>query len=189
MTRAHRRHPQIHTTVFTSTNTASVCNRIVVVRNYYVSEWGPDWCRQPYGFYRGSEFWEGFILGALAAHNYQSAPIYVMSPSTGYDGGPLQPPEGRDTFSDEVEALLGVLQVMSRACEVDPTAGLYEFREDFDPQADNPHISPERAYNCVRKGWPILFHPPGGSYEKIENLDDLRIYLYSRETRPIPGAE
>ena len=68
----------------------------------------------------------------------------------------------------------------------DPTAGLYQDNGRFDPDNPDPalKIGSASAYNHLRHGGSVYFHPPNGGFEQMQSLDDLQTYVYSKEARP-----
>lgn len=179
VSRAMVTHPGLRTTVIT--NRTTVVNRVVNVRNYYANMWGNRWYSQPRGFYSSRWFWYSYV-GSLLSYNYSSAPLYVVSPVSGYDCGQIQPTSGR--FTDEKQALLSQLRLMATESNVDKAAGLYAFADSIDPQNPGPRLTPEGALDRLKQNQGIVFHPPNGAYETISSLDELRAYVYSREDKP-----
>ena len=146
-------------------------------------------------------FFLGLELGSIASVNCYQDPIYVVDPCTGGNWGTITPPNGAQNFDSKLDAQLAVLNRMSDPPNnTDPTAGLYTTDPNNQFDSDNPgtKVSPEAAYNILHHNDghddldnrpAIYFHPPSvdGSptpFEKLQNTDDLQIYIASREQKP-----
>ncbi len=151
------------------------------VGNYWAPYWGSNWNYNPYGYYWNNSFWFNIGWGALAWWNYNTHPVYVFSPISQYYAGELTPPT--NGFSTEEQVYLYELSIMAQEDANDAYAGLYMAASSFDPLNPGAKITAAYAYHLLRQGQPIYYHPPGGAYELINSVDDLRAYLYLRESR------
>lgn len=161
---------------------------VVVMNNYFNDFWGPGWHQHHHGIYQGSNFWLGFAIGALlSGHNYAQYPVYIMSPMTMTPYGMLQPPNPYSTLNARTQLEISVLSAMANptqdAYNPDYSAGLYLATPYFNPGNPGMKLSPQNAYNMLRHGNSVYFHPPHGSYEQISDLGDLDAYLYSPESQ------
>ena len=172
-------------------------------RDYYRDQWGADWCDHPHGFYAGDSFFLGFELGQFNNDPWYQDPVYVVDPCTGDDWGTIAPPDGDSGFSSKEQAELAVLGVMANPPNGnDPTAGLYRTDENgqFDPLNPGDKVSPEDALGLLESNdgqdpdnltsAPALYFHPASldgtprPYEKLQQSDDLAIYLASKENKP-----
>jgi hypothetical protein len=195
VTHAQQQNPNLRTTVIDNHNTTIVNNKIVDVHNYYGGCWGGGWWNNPCGFYAGSNFWFGFAMGEAIGGApwwgygpYWERPVYVVSPVTGEPCGQVQPPQGG--YQDPNQAYANVLQIMAQPNDQDPMAGLYlqpkHWWNRFHPDNPGQKLSAEQAFNELKEvgHWGhhgIFFRAPNGGFEKINNFDDLRVYLYTQE--------
>jgi len=183
VTNAQRQNPTMRTTVINNNNTTIIRNKTVVVHSYNDSMYGPGWYGNPYGFYSGDSFWQGYMWGSMMSHDYAVQPVYVYSPVSQVQMAPIQPPAGG--FQNEQGVQMAVLGVMSQGdpSNTDPNSGLYVNTDNFDPNDPGPKISAQNAYNTLANGGSVYFHPPNGAYEKIGSFNDLQSYTYSKEAK------
>jgi hypothetical protein len=166
-----------------------VCNDIW---HYHDGDWGGDWFHHGWGFYCGDAFFTGLALGSLTDYDW-SQPVYVCSPVTGEPCGEIPAPPSGQPY-DQTSAQLAVLQALCNPQQdpsqpADPTAGIYVAGPNFDPNNPGQQIEPAYAYNLLRKGEQIYFHPPNGDWEGLNNLDDLNVYLYNQEQKSQAPAQ
>jgi hypothetical protein len=186
VTQAHRNHSDLQTFRPNPGWHQNYRNRVVITNNFYDGCWGPQWHQQHWGFYAGNNFWLGFALGNLAmGHNFYEVPIYVMSPMTMVPIGMVQPPNPYSTLDTQSQLQLSVLTAMANPAQdpnaVDYSAGLYQASPYFDANNPGPKLSAQGAFNVLRRGGSVNFHPPYGAFEQLNGLNDLDPYLYARE--------
>lgn len=159
--------------------------------SYLSNRLGSNWDSSPRGFYSGDNFWLGYVIGSMNSHNYQQSPVYVYTPSCDCQSGQVLPPNGQSQFVDDTQTQLAVLQVMAKPApgpdgKVDETAGLYHYDKDFDPAKGGAlpkRVTAEEGFNELRKDQSVLFHPAGGDWQQLDNLQDLHIYMYSKYSK------
>jgi hypothetical protein len=150
----------------------------------------------------------------MGSYDYVAQPIYISSPSSDWQGPQVLPPNGQSTFNSDAEAELAVLNIMAhpgpaKDGTIDPTAGLYKFDKHFDPQSSNPKDADpsrlrrindaENAWNQLSKNHDpenpsdknsLFFKSPGGDWQKLETLQDLKIYMFhapeAKDQAPAP---
>ncbi|HEY4000751.1 MAG TPA: hypothetical protein VGO93_17920, partial [Candidatus Xenobia bacterium] len=124
----------------------------------------------------------------MSGWDWNTQPVYVVSPVTGDDCGVLVP-TGDGGFEDQNAAWLAILNTMANPAQdqndpsYDATAGLYASYDNFDPQNPGQQLSGNDGFAALSTGQPIVFHPPNGDWETISSLDDLNAYLYTQEQR------
>jgi len=166
----------------------------VVVVDRFCGGWGPRFGR-PWGFYAGPSFWFGFTVASLLTYDAWAArPIYIVSPVSQYNCGPLPAPVPNSPVPQQTQLELGVLNAMADPQQdpnsQDPTAGLYQAKGDnIDPANPGQKVSAEFAFNLLKQNQGVYFHPPNGAYERLNNMGDLDTYLYSQETAPPAGTQ
>ena len=148
--------------------------------------WGGGWRDGDRGFYSGNSFWYGFEMGQLDRWNWEQ-PIYVVSPITGDPCGQLPAPDPNNGLGAQQQAYLDELTLMANPQQdpnnPDPTAGLYQLTQGFDPNNSGSNWNAPSAYNMLNSSQPVYFHPPNGDWEQLNQLGDLDAYLYTQEQR------
>jgi hypothetical protein len=196
VTKAQKDHPDTRTAVIDRDHDWR--NQKTDVRHWHDDDCGRDWDRHDHGFYCGDNFWFGFEMGQLAAYDWDQ-PVYVVSPVTGDPIGPVPPPDDPGQYNDPNAAYEQILNTMAAPAQdqndpnYDPTAGVYQAYDNFDPTNPGQQINGNDAFSDLSNGQGIYFHPPNGDWEAINSLDDLNAYLYTQESQtsqqPAPTSD
>jgi hypothetical protein len=136
----------------------------------------------------------GMALGSLLTYDaWATRPVYVVSPASQYACGVLAPPQPNNPLPPQTQLQLGVLSAMSNPQQdpnaPDPQAGLYAATgPNIDPANPGQKISPQFAFNLLRKNEGVYFHAPNAAFERLDNLGDLDAYLYTQQDQPPANA-
>jgi len=181
VTNWHRQYPGLNTCYLNPYRFAPYT--VVGCRDYWNRWWGPGWYNYPYGFYCNDWFWFGLWFGPMWWPDYALVPMYVWDPICQYQVGELAAPPGG--YQSDAQVEVSMLHLMAAPVGNDPSAGLYEGYDGFNAMEPGPRITAEYAYNLLRRGVPVYYHPPGGAFERMNGLEDLRTYLYTPESRQV----
>jgi hypothetical protein len=127
---------------------------------------------------------------------WQAQPVYIVSPTSQATIGVLPPPNPEIGIAPETQMQLSVLNSMANPAQdpnrFDPQAGLYAAPyngNQIDGSNPGAKISGAYAYNLLRQGQGVFFHPPDGAFEKLNDLGDLDAYLYVQQQAAPPGTQ